>query len=264
MSLRALVTGGSSGIGRATAELLASKGIDVGVLAHDALGVDDVVRGITEEGGSAFGLCVDLAIQQNVVGLYDRIEAERGPIDILVNVAGIGLQADVVETRIEDLNRLFAVNFFAAAILSGDAMKSMPSRGGGNIISVSSASARRALPGMSTYSSTKAALHAFSQALRIEGNDLGVHVTEVLPMSVKTPFFESAVNRSTMPYKSEGVALMTSTPEDVAACVWRAIRRPVAEIYTSRLARFVLALDAAIPSVFDKVLVSVRRKRLGR
>lgn len=259
---RALVTGGSSGIGRATAELLASRGFDVCVLANDSCGVNDVVRGIVERGGGAAEYCVDLSERDDVVGLYERIEAERGQIDVLVNVAGIGMQADVVETEVDDLYRLFAVNFFAAAVLSRDAMKSMSARGGGHIVNISSASARRALPGMSTYSSTKAALHAFSQALRIEGRDRGVYVTEVLPMSVKTPFFDSAVNRSAVPYSSEGIAII-STPEQVAECVWRAIRHPVAEIYTSRLARLALAVDAAFPSIFDRILVSVRRKRLS-
>jgi short-subunit dehydrogenase len=263
MSLRALVTGGSSGIGRATAELLASKGIEVGVLAHDDCGVDEVVNAIAAKGNRAFGLCIDLAVEANVVGLFDRIEAEYGPVDILVNVAGIGLQADVVETEIVDLNRLFAVNYFAAVILSRDAMKCMAGRGRGHIISVSSASAKRALPGMSTYASTKAALHAFSQALRIEARDRGVHVTEVLPMTVRTPFFENAENRSPVPYSLSDAGLV-STPESVAEHIWNAIRRPVDEVYTSRLARLALAIDAAFPSILNRILVVNRRKRLGR
>jgi len=263
MGLRALVTGGSSGIGRATAELLASKGIEVGVLAHDFAGVEEVVHGILAKGQAAFGITLDLGIQADVVGLFERIEAERGPIDILVNVAGVGLQADVVETTVDDLNQLFAVNFFSAAILSRAAMISMSARGKGNIVNISSASARRALPGMSTYASTKAAMHAFSQALRIEGWDRGVYVTEVLPMSVRTPFFDSATNRSSVPYSAEGTAFMT-TPEAVAGYVWRAIRRPIGEMYTSSTARLVLAIDAAIPWLFDKILVWGRRKRFER
>ena len=260
--LRALVTGGSSGIGRATAELLASQGIEVGVLAHDFPGVEEVVHLIKSRGQEAFGITMDLSNQPEVVDLIERVEAERGPIDILVNVAGVGMQADVVETEISDLNRLFAINCIAPMILCRSAMKSMSARGKGNIVNISSASARRALPGMSTYASTKAALHAFSQALRIEGRDKGVYVSEVLPMSVKTPFFDAATNRSSVPYSSEGIAII-STPQDVAKCVLRAIRRPSAEIYTSQLARLALAIDAAVPSIFDWILVRERRKRFS-
>lgn len=262
MGLRALVTGGSSGIGRATAELLAGNGWEVGVLADHSDGIETTLQAIRAKGGKAFGVCVDLSVQENVTGLFDRIEVEYGPVDILVNVAGIGLQADIVETQLYDLNRLFAVNYFAAVILSRDALKSMSTRGRGHIVVVSSAAARRALPGLSTYSSTKAALHAFSQALRIEGRDCGVRVTELLPMSVRTPFFEKAVNRSSIPYSAEGITLIT-TPEAVARQIWNAIRRPASEIYTSAIARLVLAIDAVVPAIFDAVLVSNRRNRFN-
>lgn len=260
MGLRALVTGGSSGIGRATAELLASKGIEVGLLA-DHHTVDEVADAIRSTGGKAFSICIDLSVEGNVVGLIDSIEEEHGPVDILVNVAGIGMQADVLETRVSDLNRMFSVNYFAAAILCRDALRHMSTRGSGHIVNVTSAAARRALPGLSTYASTKAALHAFSQALRIEARDHGVRVAEILPMSVRTPFFEKAVNRSVHPYSTEGITIIT-TPEAVARQIWNAIRRPAAETYTSWIARLVLAIDAAFPSLFDAVLLSNRRKRL--
>src|SRR5207248_3034316 len=115
----------------------------------------------------------------------------------------------------------------------------------------------RALPGMGIYASTKAAMHAFTQALRVEAKPCGVHVVEILPMSVRTPFFKNALNRSAGAYESGS---FITTPEQIAQRILKAIRRPVPEIYTSTLARIVLALDAFSPRLFDAILFAQRRK----
>ncbi len=262
MPARVLVTGGSSGIGRATVDLLAGHDFEVGVLSNDAGGVAETVDGVTSRGGKAFGVCVDLMAQANVEGLFDRLEAEHGPIDVLVNNAGIGLQSDVVELEVSDITALLSLNYLATIILSRDALRSMSKRGKGHIIQVTSLVAHRALPGMSIYASTKAGVHAFSQALRIEARDAGVHVTEVLPMSVRTPFFDQATNRSSKPY-GPGRYSRPVTPERLAELIWKAMRRPVAEVYTSPFGRIFRAMDALAPSLIDRVLTSERRRQRG-
>lgn len=254
---RALVTGATSGIGKATAKLLAFRGIDVGILAECPETVDATVAELRQSGGDAFPVYADLSKHDDVEGLVDRIEADRGPIDLLVNNAGIGLQADVMQVRNEDLRLLFDVNYFAMVNLSRDALHHMARRKHGYIINVSSAAAKRGLPGMGIYASSKAAMHTFTQALRVEGKACGVHVVELLPMSVRTPFFKNAVNRSSQSYES---GVFTTTPELIAKRILKAIRRPVPEIYTSTLSRFVLALDAVNPKWFDAILVARRRK----
>jgi len=254
---RALITGATAGIGRATAELFARNGIEVGVLAEIPGEVEATVESLRAAGGRAFAVHADLSRRPDVTGLIDRLESEGHSLDILVNNAGIGLQADVLETTDEDLRRLFEVNYFAALILSRDALRHMASRGKGHLINVSSASARRAVPGLAVYASTKAAMHALSQALRIEGREHGVHVTEVLPMSVRTRFFDSATNRASKTYAP---GRWVATPEAVAARIMYAVRRPVPEVYTSTFARFVLAVDAAAPMLMDAILVARRRR----
>ncbi len=254
---RALVTGATSGIGYATARLLAANGIEVGILAEDPAQVDCAVRDVRAEGGRAFPVYVDLSDREQTHGLIDRVEQQHGPIDLLVNNAGIGLQADVSDICDVDLRHLFDVNFFALVTLSRDAMQHMGKRGHGQIINVSSAAARRALPGLSVYASTKAAVHAFNQALRVEGRVAGVRVTEVLPMSVRTPFFQNAENRSGGAYEPGGFVI---TAEEVARRIFRSIRRPVPEVYTSTLSRFVLALDAMNPKWLDAILIARRRR----
>jgi short-subunit dehydrogenase len=256
---RVLITGATSGIGLATAERFASEGYEVGILAENAEQVEAVVSKIRGDGGRAFPVHADLSKQEQVTGLIDRLEDEGFHLDILVNNAGIGLQADVLETRDSDLRLLFEVNFFAMATLSRDALLRMSERRSGHIINVSSAAARRALPGMSTYACTKAAMHVFSQALRIEGKAAGVSVTELLPMSVKTPFFSNAHNRSGQSYE---VSSFSVSPETVADYIWKSVRRPRPEIYTSKLSRLVLALDAINPRWLDAILFARRRRAI--
>lgn len=258
LPVRALITGATAGIGRATAELLASKGVAVGILAERPAEVDETVAAIRHAGGTAVPVYADLTRREDLTGLIDRLEADGFTIDALVNNAGIGLQADILDTREEDLRRLFEVNYFAAFLLSRDALRHMARRGHGHIVNISSASARRSLPGMSVYASTKAAMHSFSQALRIEAGTSGVYVTELLPMSVRTRFFDSATNRAKKPYAPGWKA---HTPEEIAAEVLRALRYPVREVYSSTLARFVLGIADLFPTIADAILLSRRKKQ---
>jgi short-subunit dehydrogenase len=257
---RALITGASSGIGRATAHVFAAHGIEVGILSNLQPEVDETVEAIRSLGGRAFPVYADLSQREHVTGLVDRLENEGRALDVLVNNAGIGLQADALDTQEEDLRRLFEVNYFAAVLLGRDCLRWMAKRRRGHIINVSSASARRALPGLAVYASTKAAMHAFSQALRVEAKGYGVAVTEILPMSVRTRFFDEATNRANRPYMP---GWRTHSPEEIAEAIWRAVRRPVPEVYSSTMARLVLALDAISPGILD-ALILARRKSSPR
>ena len=184
------------------------------------------------------------------------MEEESGPIDLLVNVAGIGLQASVLQMTADDLRRLFEVNFFASVTLCRDVLRVMAARRRGQIINVSSAVARRGLPGMSAYAASKAALHGFTQSLRLEARRHGVAVTEVLPISVLTGFFAAATNRAARPYAPSG---WTQTPEFVARQIVACARRPIAERHTTRLLGPLFALDALAPNLIERLIAWYHR-----
>jgi short-subunit dehydrogenase len=260
---RALVTGAAAGIGRATAIALARAGVVIEAVDRDATGLDSVALEIAglhaatpaaaADGGDsprAGRWVIDLSRAEEVEDLVARIEEEAGPIDLLVNVAGIGLQASVLQMTEAELRRLFEIDFFATVSLCRQALRVMAPRRRGQIINVSSASARRGLPGMSGYAAAKSAVHGFTQALRLEGRRHGVAVTEVLPISVRTGFFQAAENRSARPYRPGG---FIQTPEYVAEIIVRCARRPVAERLTAPILRPAFALDALLPNLVERL-----------
>ncbi len=194
-------------------------------------------------GEAAHGWEVDLA--RGVGEVIPRFEAEVGPLDILVNNAGIGYHTTLLEADLERFRHLFEVNFFAAVALSQAALRVMAPRGRGHILNVTSAGARRALGRMTAYGASKAALHGFTQSLRMEAAACGVVVSEVLPISVRTPFFAAAG------YQPKG---KVQTPEDVAACVVRCLEREILELCTDRATGWSFVLDALAPNLVARVL----------
>jgi 3-oxoacyl-[acyl-carrier protein] reductase len=258
---RALVTGAAAGIGRATALALAREGVMVEAVDRDAAGLGALVAEIAASGGDAGGRGpaatpglaraweVDLSRPAEVEGLVERVEAQAGPIDLLINVAGIGLQASVLQMPMDELRRLIEIDFFAAAALCQQALRLMSVRRAGQIINISSAAARRGLPGMSAYAAAKAAVHGFTQSLREEARRHGVAVSEVQPISVRTRFFAAAANRSERAYSATG---WVQTPEHVAARIVACARRPMAELHTAPIFRLAYALEALAPNLVER------------
>jgi short-subunit dehydrogenase len=244
-----LITGASSGIGEATARACARQGARVVLVSERESELNAVAESICEAGGKAVPLVVDLSHPEQVEGLIARIEAEVGPLDTLVNNAGVGLQASVLETRSTDMRFLFEVNFFALAELCRQAIAVMIPRRKGRIINVSSAAGRFGSPNISAYSATKGAVHAFTQSLRLEARVHGVFVSEVLPISVRTGFFD---NVKTGKYQPQGLVL---TPEGVAQDIVRCIAapRPRPEILPFRGIRLVFVLNALLPGLLVRL-----------
>lgn len=246
--MNVLITGASSGIGEAAAREFARKGAQVVIVSEREADLNAVAQSIVSAGGQAKALVADFSKPEQVEGLFARAEAEGGPLDVLVNNAGVGLGASVLETKPSDLRFLFEVNFFALAELCRQALEAMKSRGNGRIINLTSASARFGSPGVGAYSATKGAVHTFTQAMRVEAASYGVHISEVLPISVRTPFFDNVKGAT---YKPKGIVL---TPEQVAHSIVRCAfsSRPKAEIYPYRLIQLVFIVDSILPGFLGR------------
>src|SRR5579884_1127216 len=245
---RVLITGASSGIGAEAARHFAQAGAQVVLLSEREEELNAVAYSIQRAGGQAAALVVDLSHPEQVEGLISHVEQQVGPVDILINNAGVGLGATVLETKPADLRFLFEVNFFALAELCRQALAAMAPRGRGHIINVSSAASVVGGPTISTYAATKGAIHAFTQSLRIEASACGVSVSEVLPISVKTGFFESVKGKK---YRPGGIVLSSeSVARSIVRCA--ASARPAPEVLPYGLIRIVFVLNALMPVAFAR------------
>jgi NAD(P)-dependent dehydrogenase (short-subunit alcohol dehydrogenase family) len=180
--LTALVTGATSGIGRATAEELARRGADVVVHGRNAAHGAAVVNGITAEGGTARFAAADLSDPAGPGELVEQV----GPVDVLVNNAGFawhGPTADIDEATFDEL---FAANVRAPYFLVGALAPKMAARGGGSIINVGSEAGQIGLANAAAYSATKGALASMTRSWAAEFSPAGVRVNTVAPGPVYT------------------------------------------------------------------------------
>lgn len=188
----ALVTGGASGIGKATALELAKRGARISVADIDeagAMATCDAIRGL---GGEACVHRVDMAMADEVDALAAAVVATSGPVDLLVNNAGVAVVAPFLKTTVESWEWVTAVNVWGPIRLTRALLPSMLERREGRVVMVASLAGLIGAPGMVAYSTTKFALVGFTEALRLELADENVGVTLVCPGFVRTNFAKAS------------------------------------------------------------------------
>lgn len=182
----ALVTGGSRGIGRAIAENLATAGAAVAVLSTTEAGSLAVVDLLRARGVRSLAVSADVADARALDAAVSSVERGLGPVDVLVNDAGIALRRPVVEMTDADWDRVLAVNLSGPFYLARRCVPGMAERGWGRVINVSSISGRLGTAGMTAYCASKWGLNGLTQALAAELRPSNVLVAAVLPGSVDT------------------------------------------------------------------------------
>ena len=197
MSKVLLITGGSRGIGAATALLAASQGYAVAVnYAANSLAADEVVRQIRASGGNAITVQADVAIETDVLAMFKKVDAKLGRLTALVNNAGVvDMTSRVDAMSLERLQRMFAINVFGSFMCAREAVKRMSTRyegEGGAIVNVSSAAARLGAPGQYVdYAAAKGAIDTFTVGLAKELATEGIRVNAVRPGIIETEIHAS-------------------------------------------------------------------------
>jgi NAD(P)-dependent dehydrogenase (short-subunit alcohol dehydrogenase family) len=182
----ALITGASSGLGRATALALARGGAAVGLLARSGGDLAEVADELAGEGGRALAVPCDLAHAGELAKAVERVRGRLGPIRVLVNAAATDAPGRVTELSVEAWDRVQAVNLRAVFVLCRLTVPDMLAAGQGTIVNVSSVAGRRGWANASAYCSSKFALTGFTQALGAEVRPHGVRVCVVYPGAMAT------------------------------------------------------------------------------
>ena len=215
----ALVTGASSGIGLATAATLAREGADVAVLARPEDDLSEAVRLVAEQGRRALPISVDVRDSAAVRAAFDRVEAELGPIDAVLNNAGISRVAPLVDTTDEILDDLLSINVAGSFYVLREAARVMQPRGSGAIVNTGSELALMGQPGFVAYTATKGAIVAMTRSLSQALVEKGIRVNAVAPGPIWTPLIPAsfdaehvAKHGAAAPMKRPG------QPNEVAPC----------------------------------------------
>lgn len=215
----AIVTGGSRGIGRATAERLAADGLAV-VIAYAGNDAEAAatVEAIEHKGGRALAVKADVADEHAVAGLFDRAEAEFGGVDVVVNAAGIMVLGTVADFDLDALDRMHRVNIRGTFVVAQQAARRV--RRGGAIVNFSTSVTRLALPTYAPYAATKGAVDAVSLILAKELRGRDVTVNAVAPGPTATALFLDGKDEATVDRMAKANPLeRLGTPDDIAEVV---------------------------------------------
>ncbi len=183
-----LVTGGGSGLGEATSQVLAEAGAEVVVADIRIDGANRVADSIIESGGRATSMRLDVGDEEQAREVIHRLVADFGRLDILINNAGIDVTLPIEQLSVADFDRVLRVNLHGPFVMSKLAFEVMKPQGAGHIVNVTSTAAKRAWTEASAYHASKWGLLGLSHALHTEGRRINIKVTAVIAGGMRTPF----------------------------------------------------------------------------
>jgi short-subunit dehydrogenase len=274
-----LITGCSSGIGRAAAIALRGSGLMVYASARRLASLDDLAaRGIRT-------LALDVTDERSMSAAVGLVESEAGAVGVLVNNAGYGLYGPVEQLPMAEIRRQFETNFFGLVRLTQLVLPGMRRAGRGRILNLSSMGGRTTLPGGAFYHASKHAVESFSDALRMEVRQFGIDVVLIEPGPVRTPWnavaassvaaankptdgadpyagYKSAVSASFASVTSGPMVRFGSSAEEVARVMTKAVTagRPRTRYLINGVARSLVAMKRWLP---DRVHDAVLRRQYG-
>lgn len=219
----AIITGATLGIGRATAERFAAEGAKLVLVARRPEFGEELVSLLGKD--RATFVAGDVADPTTAVEAV-AVATTRGGLDVLVNNAGIDFTSDLLETALEDVRRVFEVNFIGAFLMLKEAARAMlPSGKGGSIINVTSRIASVGVPTMTIYGATKGALLSLTRGAAIDLAKHSIRVNAVAPGLTQTPLFEAWLASQPNPERFREATVATipqrrfASPEDVVAAI---------------------------------------------
>ena len=240
----ALVTGASSGLGRATAIALARAGADVALVARSAEELESAREEAAKTGRRVLVLPTDLADADATAAAVGRTVEEFGRVDVLVNAAGTDAPATVEELDVEGWDRTLSVNLRAPFLLSKAVFPRMREAGGGTIVNVSSVAGKKGWANASAYCASKFGLTGFTEALADEGKAHGIRAIILYPGAMATNWGAFSPEERQGSEPAEGPATQVLAPERVAEFIAWFVASPPEFVLTEGI---VLPIEEGMP-----------------
>jgi len=229
------ITGGARGIGKATATALVRKGCRVAIGDLD-LELAEQTAG--ELGGGTIALPLDVTERGSFAAFLDAAERELGPLDVVINNAGIMPVTAFDEEPDDSIRRQLDINVYGVIVGTQLAAERLRQRGRGHIVNIASAAGRAPVPGIATYSGTKHAVVGFSEAVRGELRGTGVELSCVMPVTVNTALTEGV---------DDTLGVKKVEPEDVAAEIADALEVPRFDVFVPSYLKYTIAIGSVLP-----------------
>ncbi len=197
------ITGGARGIGKATATALVRKGCRVAI---GDLDLELAERTAAQLGGGSVALPLDVTERSSFAAFLDEAERQLGPVDVVINNAGIMPVTALVDESDDSIRRQLDINVYGVIVGTQLAIERLRPRGSGHIVNIASQAGKTALPGIATYSGTKHAVVGICESVRAELRDSGVEVHCVMPTVVNTDLTSGLSQKWIKPVEAEDVA----------------------------------------------------------
>jgi NAD(P)-dependent dehydrogenase (short-subunit alcohol dehydrogenase family) len=247
-----LVTGASSGIGRATALAFGAAGAKLGLVARRREALEEVAAAIRASGGDALVVPTDVTDAGAVAASFARTADRFGAVHVVVNNAGLLIPSPVPEIRRADFQAMLDVNLFGGLAVMQEAVRLMRRQGDGAIVNVASLAGRRGVSPVGAYCATKFALVGLTEALRMELHGEPIHVSLVMPGAVDTPMV-TAVDLDPE-FVELWPASLNMPPSWVVWAIFAAVRFGLVEISVPPGAGTFEKLVALAPGVADSIV----------
>jgi len=251
------ITGGSAGIGHATAIRLARDGAAVAVCARRHEKLETAAADVVTAGGQALAVVADVASEADMARFVDATVNRFGRLDVMICNAGFGVAGAIDDITTDQMRKLVDVNYMGTFYAARAALAVFRKQQAGHLIVISSIVGKRGVPYMGAYSATKFAQVGMAECLRAEVAGSPIHVSVVYPVSTESEFFDvmsretgTSVTRAFGPRQEASV---------VADAIARAIDRPVPEVYPHATSRALVWLNAIAPGYTDRIV-----RRFGR
>jgi NAD(P)-dependent dehydrogenase (short-subunit alcohol dehydrogenase family) len=220
-----MVTGAARGLGAAVARRFGAEGARLALTDLDPVGLDATIRALQASGTPCVMLAGDIRDPATSAELVSLAEGHLGPVDVLVNVAGISPAIALDKTTADDFDRIMGVNCLAQLLAIQAVRASMTAAGRGSIVNISSVGALVALPHLAAYSASKAAVLGLTRGVACELAEFGIRCNAICPGGIDTPMAEAVV--ASFPDRDEALSRLTgrqlfkrfATPDEIAGLV---------------------------------------------